>query len=78
MCERLEEEDSGIINTTCRAGSDPVGILSVEAEVVALVETFESTVDDEVFAFVTTRESDLEVPLTGVDGGGFISDDEVL
>lgn len=67
VSERLEEEDGSIKGASCRAGTDPIGVLGVKAEIVAFVEVFKSSIDDEVLARVTTGESNFEVALTGVD-----------
>jgi hypothetical protein len=75
-----EVEDQGILLTTRRGCSDPVGVRLGEAEVGATTasETFEATVDDQRRPLVATRESDFEVALTGVDSGGGIGNKEVL
>lgn len=78
VCERLEEENGGIKLASFGAGTDPVRRLGVEAEVITFCEPFEATIDDEVLALVATRESYFEIALAGIDGGGFVSDEEVL
>lgn len=74
----LEEEDGSIEGAACRARADPVGVAGIEAEIVALVEPFEASIDDEVLALVTTRESYLEIALACIDSSGRVGHDEVL
>jgi len=75
--EGLEEEDGSIEGTAGGGGTDPVGRGGVEAEVSALSERLEASVDGKVVTLVATGEGDLEITLAGVDGSGSICNDEV-
>ena len=58
MCVRSVKEDSCVQGSSNWAGTDPVGVTFGEADGVACVVTFKSSIDDKVCSLVSSREGD--------------------
>ena len=76
--ERCEEKNSSVISATWGACTDPSAVGIGEAEVVALLEILEPTVDDCVDALVATRFGDKQASLTIIVCGRSVGRNKVL